>query len=122
MRRAGSRRISPSCRKCCGRHETSSFQDLGLRGPLSLGFPRDSVSGLSLRMSRQVISFRGQRLKRRLVAQFLIPRSVHRSGADAIIDLNQAVDSSVDASCHARKIRREPPTSNDRDSSVSNRT
>ena len=90
-----------------------------LRGPFSLGFPRDRVSGLSLRMSRQVISFRGQRLKRRLVAQFLISRSVHRSGADAIIDLNQAIDSSVDASCHARKIRRELSISNDRDSPVS---
>jgi hypothetical protein len=33
---------------------------------------------------------------------------------DAIIDLNQSVDSSEDASCHARKIRPQPPISNGR--------
>jgi hypothetical protein len=65
-------------------------------------------------LSRQVIRLRGQRLKRRLVARFLVPRPRHRGGVHAKIDLNESVDSSVDAFCHARKIGPQSPNSNDR--------
>ena len=67
---------------------------------------------LSFLLSREVIRFRGQRLKRRLVALFLVSRSRHWGGVGAKIDLNESVDSSVDAFCHARKIGPQSPISN----------
>jgi hypothetical protein len=75
-----------------------------------------SISGplgtiLSLLLSRQVIRLRGQRLKGRLVALILVSLPRHRGGVGAIIDLNESVDSSVDAFCHPRKIRPQPPIS-----------
>jgi hypothetical protein len=50
----------------------------------------------------------------RLVPLFLVSRPRHRGGVDATINLNQSVDSSEDASCHARKMRPQPPISNGR--------
>lgn len=81
------------------------------------GHPRMSVDDPSgqerLRMAaaRQVIRFRGQRLKRRLVALFLVSRTRHWRGMGAKIDLNESVDSSVDAFYHARKLGPQSPCS-----------
>src|SRR5215469_7110989 len=77
--------------------------------------PLGAALSLSLLLSRHVVSFGGQRFKRRLVALFLVSRPEHGGGVDAIIDLNQSVDSSVDASRHACKIRSQPPISNGRE-------
>jgi hypothetical protein len=66
----------------------------------------------SFLLSRQVIRFRGQRLKRRLVALFLVSRSRHWGGVGAKIDLNESIDSSVNAFCHAWKIGPQSPISN----------
>jgi len=69
-----------------------------------------SISGplgaiLSFLLSRQEIRFRGQRLKWRLVALFLVSRARHWGGVGAKIDLNESVDSSVDAFCHNSQDR-----------------